>query len=233
MARRTVLSLLTVAFTIAATACSGGGSDDDLPSDADTSTTTTSAPAATSTTAPSVPSLSFSDNAARAELGDGWLVESCEGDAPRLCVSRNGAHAGVVELNVFPVDSFTLPGFQDAVRAGDTLRALDILGNDFVSSFEKDRVEGCGEGFEVEPTVAELATVFGEDGWRFGYVLKRGRDIVERQVGHSLIDGNNLVLVQAPAFAPDGCVAPEREFEPGALAEFMPYLHALVATATR
>lgn len=192
------------------------------------------APATTSTSALSAPSVSFTDvTAPSVDLGDGWSAKHCEGDAPVICVFRNGEAAGLVELATFPVDSFDLPGFQDAVADDDVEEALTILAADFVSVFEVDRTDACGTDYELEGTTPEPATVLGRAGMRYGYVGTDGGRLVERQVNHGTIIGDEVVLVNASAYAPDGCVPPEGEFDPDTLEEFTPRLRALVAAATR
>jgi hypothetical protein len=206
---------------------SDSGSDDEGGDEAD-------APTTTSTSIVNGPSVSFTDVAAPAvDLGGGWSAKHCEGEAPIICVSRDGEAAGLVELATFPVDSFDLPGFQDAVADGDVEEALTILAADFVSVFEVDRTDACGTDYELEGTTPEPATVLGRAGMRYGYVGTDGGRLVERQVNHGTIIGDEVVLVNASAYAPDGCVPPEGEFDPDTLDDFTPRLRALVAAATR
>lgn len=196
--------------------------------------TTTTTPA-TSTTALDVPALSFTGPPTQVALGDGWSAGPCEGDAPLLCVTERGKPAGLVEMAVFPVESFQLPGFRQAIEAGDEQRALRIIAADFVTTFEADRKDGCGTDYELEASRVEDAMVLGKPGLRYGYVARRtsAGDVLERQVNHAVIDGDDVVFVNASGYSSDGCVPPEGEFTPADLERFTPYLRALVAVATR
>lgn len=213
-------------------ACSDSGNSGG--DNADGTTSTTEARTTTSTSVLNVPSVSFSDSAAPAvDLGGGWTAKHCEGDAPIICISRDGEPVGLVELATFPVDSFDLPGFQEAVADDDVEEALTILAADFVSVFEVDRTDACGTDYELEGTTPEPATVLGREGMRYGYTGTDGGRLVERQANHGTIVGDEVVLVNASAYSPDGCVPPEGEFDPETLDEFTPRLRALVAAATR
>lgn len=222
--------MVVVAALVGLSGCSDGGGDGE---DAGPTSTTEARPT-TSTSVLEVPSVSFSDPAAPAvDLGDGWTAKHCEGDAPLICIARDGEAVGAIELATFPVDSFELPGFQDAVADGDVEEAITILAADFVSVFEVDRTDACGTDYELESTTPEPATVLGRAGVRYGYVGTDGGRVVERQVNHGTIIGDEVVLANAPGYAADGCVPPEGEFDPETLDEFTPRLRALVAAATR
>lgn len=224
------LALVLLATVLAACADGSAGSDGDEEGVA----ASTTRPQPVETTIP-VPSVAFRNDVPPVDLGDGWTVQSCEGDAPLLCVSRNGSPAGIIELAVFPVSSFAIGGFQDAVAEGDDRKALGFLATDFVRTFRADRSEACGVDYEIEPTPTEDATVLGQPGIRYGYRAERNGALVEIQANHGTIVEGDVVLVNAPAYAagPEGCVPPEGEFSPEGLDDFLPRLRALVATAER
>jgi hypothetical protein len=205
------------------TACS-----DDRGGETSVATTTS-----TTTTLLRVPAVSFTEDGPPVDLGDGWSVIGCEGDAPLICVDRDGARVGVIELATFPVESFALPGFREAAARGDVDAAMRILADDFITTFERDRREGCGDAYRIEAEEPETSTVLGQAGLRYGYVARQDGAIVERQLNHGTIVGSEVVLANAPAYAAGGCVPREGEFEPSVLDEFEPYLRALIVTASR
>ena len=229
MFSRWAASVLVATGLVATAGCAA-----DEPETAEPATTTT-ARSSPSTTAPATAGLSFSDDTERGpvDLGDGWSAARCEGDAPIFCVTRAGTTVGKVELAVFPVDSIELDGFADAVEEGDVEEAMTIVADDFVRALEADRKDGCGSDYELEPDHPEPATVLGKAGLRYGYTGTKGGETVERQVGHGLIDGDDVVLVNTPAYAPGGCVPPEGEFDLNTLEEFLPRLGGLIAASTR
>ncbi len=82
---------------------------------------------------------------------DGVTLEDCPGDAPLLCVTREGRDLGSIELNRFPREE------------GQTLESLAA---EHETTFTKDRREGCPAGYTVAFTEPRRLTVAGLDGIR-------------------------------------------------------------------
>ena len=209
------LSLLAGVAAAALSACS---SDHQAVS---ASTTTTVAPtAAIDWTAP-----------APTDVGQGWSVRDCEGDAPLVCVDRDGAPAGVLEIGRFPLDSLSevvAARQQDGDRA-----ALDTQAKVFLRDLSADRKEGCGIGYGIAP--APVAHLRAADGpvVRYGFT-GTGDDgsPSERIVQYAGIRGTTLVILTANAYDVGGCLPPEgTAFTSGLLAEFEPQLEAAVKTS--
>jgi hypothetical protein len=128
-----------------------------------------------------------------AALDGGFGVKACPGDAPFLCVERDGSQVGQVEYF-----SFDAPA-----GAGDgTLR--NLVDEDY-KTFRSDR-EGCSEGFKVETVDPETAEVAGKSGLRSDYsVVNAGGDTVERYVKYWLLDGGRVHLISAEAQEEGSC----------------------------
>ncbi|HVM08557.1 MAG TPA: hypothetical protein VM345_08850 [Acidimicrobiales bacterium] len=228
--RWVVIALVLAVAGVGTGACSSG--DDESSGDRGGR----GASSTTSTSVLRVPSISFSETAApMVDLGDGWEVGHCEGEAPIICVSRNGEHAGIIELSPFPVSSFhTLAGFRAAIERGDEEAALQLVVDDFLPTLQADRKDGCGADYVLDASPTSDATVLGRPGVRYGYVARKGKGpVVERQISHATIIGDEVLLVNAAGYADDGCVPREGEFTPEQLNEFDRYLPGLVAVATR
>lgn len=208
--------LLAAALLLLA-ACGGGGGDDD--GDAATSTTT-------STTAASVEPIDWRDPAP-VDV-DGWHLESCDGDAPVVCVDRDGEPAGIVEMVEFPVDSF--PALEEPLAAGDEDAALDALAESFVADLTEDRSLGCGDGYVVEGLPIEHVTTGDGPAVRYGLVgTTADGATAERVVQYAAIRGETLVILLAAAYSAEGCIATEgQEFSPDDLEAFEPTFDRLV-----
>lgn len=179
-------------------------------------TTTTASP---STTAAQVAGIVWGDPTAIVEPMDGWTAGACMGDAPLICITGPSGETGLVELLRFPLGANNLDG----------------LAADFVASIAADRAQGCGADYDVEPIAASPAVVAHRPGLRFGFVGRTGNGAIsERNVQHAFVEGDEVVLLTAAAYAEDGC--PGRDdldsFEPAALEAFDPGLSALVAELT-
>lgn len=124
----------------------------------------------------------------------GWTVAFCEGDAPLLCVQRDGEPAGGVELLEF--DAPELP-----------LEAWAAEHHDFMAA---DRSMGCGDEYVVVPDVVQPATVAGIAGIRASFTgyMGDGRP-AERNVTYAVVIDEALFLIVANAYEPDGCVGTE------------------------
>lgn len=164
----------------------------------------------------SVPGLILGDPSSEVEPLPGWSARNCEGTAPLICVTGPGGEVGLVEL----------------LRFSSSHDSLEALASDFVASIASDRAEGCGPDYEVEPIPPTEADVAGERGLRFGFVGLTGEGVVsERNIQHAFIDGADVVVLAAAAYAAGGCPGRDElpSFEPDALEAFDPGLSELVA----
>lgn len=189
-------------------------------------------PTASSTVAPERPDgapvevfVDWLDRPERIDLGDGWAIGACEGDAPLLCVTDDGEHAGIVEFMAFPAAPGRYP--DDPATEAQLLAEAD----EFLQVMRDDRATTCADH---EFVAADVATTSfgGGPGVRYGFELldPAGR-VVEQVVGHLAIREHGLVVMTANAMVDDGCIMdPEFPgFEPADLARFAPHLGAIAA----
>lgn len=174
---------------------------------------------------PDVPQIDWSDSTKTSELPGGWTVHACEGDAPLLCVERDGEYVGTIELMSYPVSSFT-----DLDPDRSTGENLLVLADGFIRALAADRAVGCGADYvltPIEPTVFDL----GDGGMAYGFegALGDGRPS-ELNLQYSTIVDDMIVSVVASAYDDGGC--PGRDdlsgFDSATLAEFRPQLERLL-----
>ncbi|HYN99083.1 MAG TPA: hypothetical protein VEU28_05365 [Actinomycetota bacterium] len=151
------------------------------------------------------------------ELGDGFTVQACPGDAPFLCVSRESEAAGFIEYFPFPAPE------------GDAQDALRELVDDDYRTFTEDRETTCPSGYEVETVEPAAAEVGGEEGLRSEYfVTDAGGKTVERYVKHWAIAEGQVHLVSAEAQEEGSCSPGDGgQFTDAALTDFEPFLAAI------
>ena len=82
-----------------------------------------------------------------------WTIQPCEGNAPLLCVFRNGERVGTVEINIYTLES--LPDFQQTLAEtnvdptpsdplsseyqGQVITALKQWVEDYYNFFQENR----------------------------------------------------------------------------------------------
>ena len=164
----------------------------------------------------------------RVALDDEWTLDDCEGDAPFVCVERNGETVGFLEIVEFPVESFEQ--LREPLADGDEARALEVLAESFFRDLRDDRSLGCGEGYTVEPIEPRPVTTADGPALRYGLVgTTADGAAAERVVQYAAIRGETLVLLAANAYSADGCLASEgAEFHPDVLEAFEPVLDTVV-----
>jgi hypothetical protein len=182
-----------------------------------------------STTSTVAPTAAINWNApAPTDVGRGWSIRDCEGDAPLVCVDRDGVPAGVLEIGRFPLNS--LPDVVAAQQGSGDRAALDTQARVFLRDLSADRKEGCGLGYGIAS--APVVHLRAADGpvVRYGFT-GTGDDgsPSERIVQYAGIRGTTLVILTANAYDVGGCLPPEgTAFTSGLLAEFEPLLEAAV-----
>ncbi len=172
------------------------------------------------------PVVDWVDPAQAVELDGGWTVAACEGDAPLLCVARDGAPVGVVEAAAYPLASFPLldPGAGDAAN----LRAIAA---DFVEAMRADRAAGCGTDYGFEPIEPEPFELGDAAGLAYGFTGTRADGAPsELNLQYTAIESGRIVSIVAIAYDEGGC--PGRDdlssFDSATLAAFRPHLEAIL-----
>lgn len=157
---------------------------------------------------PAAPVIDWTSRTVDGALRSPWAIEFCAGEAPFLCVSRDGHRLGSLELLDWDLDDKTLQEW-----AADHLRWI-----------VEDRQEGCGDGYEVVRDPVEPVLAAGRGGVRVSVtgVDAEGR-AVERSVLHAWDHQGRRYLLAAHGHAEDSClgrsfsdftVADLRAFEP-------------------
>lgn len=190
-----------------------------------TASTTTDGPGVTS--APAGVVVDWSDPTARVELGDGWSIGKCEGDAPLLCVERDGVGVGLVEALTYPIDSFDV--LDPTASDSDNLLAF---ADDFLGWVTPDRAAGCGSDYRLEPFPVTPFGLGGSEGVAYGYTGTMGDGSPsELNLQYATIRGDDIVLITAIAYDEGGC--PGRDdtssFTSSELAAFRPHLERVLA----
>lgn len=221
--RRFSGAIVLVLISIAGAACAADAEP------GDTNAPTTSSPAdSTTTSIPEGSQIDWSDPTRSVELGDGFTIAACEGEAPILCVERNGEPVGIVEAQRYSTDSLT---FFDP--EADDVENLTALADDFISAFRADRAEGCGDEYRLNPISVAPAVVGGEEGIVFGFEgrLASG-DPSELNLHYATIIDGAVVSLSANAYDDGGCPGPDGlgEFDSATLVDFRPHLEALLRT---
>lgn len=164
--------------------------------------------------------------AAPIDLGDGWSVQGCEGDAPFMCIEQDDQPVGTVELVRLPRPTDTLP---DAEPSASQLRAQARA---VLSAHVPDRREACPDDHDVTVDDVALVEVAGGPGARYGFTVTDGEGtVVERVIGHLTVDSEDLVLIVANARTAATCVVDEEftGFAPDTLQRFAPHLDRIAA----
>lgn len=181
-----ILMMLLFTATLTLAACTAG--DD------------TSAP--TGPTPPAVAGeIDWTDPTETATLADGTVIAACEGDGPFLCVERDGATIGTLEMLRFPVASFDIVD-----PAADLETNIRAIADDFVAALGADRAIGCGSDYRLEPLDFESFSFDDQPAFRYGYrgTMADGTPS-ELNLQYATIVGDEIVLVTAVAYDAGGC----------------------------
>lgn len=228
MRMRIIPTLLALAVTLAA--C---GDDTAVETTTTQPTTTTTVPDTTTTPPTTIPTepvvIDWDDRDMSVALDGGWTVTHCEGDAPLLCVSRDGDFVGVLER--FIADPFSYTTYDPAADDETNLRAIAA---DFIAVFEQDRASGCGAdyGFEpIEPTTFDFG---GNSGLAYGFqgVTASGMPS-EYNLQYTTLSNGRLIFLVAAAYDEGGCPGKDEliSFDSATLQEFQPHLETLLASS--
>lgn len=160
------------------------------------------------------------------EVGGGWTIAACHGDAPILCVSKDGVAQGGVEATSYDIGA--LPHVDPEADSDAQLRSL---AEGFTEAIGSDRSEGCGPDYRFEPIGPEAFVLGNTPGLAFGFqgTMSDGRPS-ELNLQYATIVGDRIVAITAIAYDEDGC--PGRDdlggFTSEMLAEFRPHLEEVL-----
>jgi hypothetical protein len=160
------------------------------------------------------------------DLGDGWAIRACEGEAPLLCVELSGRQIGVVEALSYPVSSF-----EDLDPDGDPKENLDRFGAGFIKAIGSDRAVGCGPDYGFDPFPVEDFVLGGTPGVSFGFLgtMPSGKPS-ELNLQYATIVGDRVLSIVAIAYDEGGC--PGRDelsgFDSVTLRDFRPRLEEVL-----
>lgn len=171
--------------------------------------------------------VEWGPDAAPVDLPGGWRVRDCDGDAPLLCVERDGEFVGVLERNDFPVpDDLAAADSDDAL-----VDALRQFADDRNADVAEDRAQGCGQDYVVEPLEVEDLTIGDRPAVRYGFRGIQDGTTTEFVVSYATVVDDTLWIVVADAATDDGCMAaPELDvFDPAVLEAFLPTLDVVAA----
>lgn len=134
---------------------------------------------------------------------NGWTVRACTQDAPLLCVERGGRPVGHIRMEDLPSLG------QEASNSLDQVQAmLAVRTNTLYQSLAAERLERCGESYEIETDRPIPVTVGGERGLKYGIRAAVDGRVVERTVGYRVLRGSIETIIEATAIEPGHCVEP-------------------------
>jgi hypothetical protein len=232
MRKRTPLLLLTLAVLVVA--CGADTVDDTTttqPTTTTTQPTTTTTGPTTTSTVPSVGGVfDWVDRSASLDLGDGWTVAHCEGEAPLVCVSRDGDLVGVLEL--FIADPLTYTAFDPAADDETNLRAI---GAHFVDAFQTDRASGCGADYVVEALEPRTIEMGGNPALAYGFRGTLGDGTAsEYNLQYATLSHGRLIFLVGAAYDDGGCPGKDDmvSFDSATLEAFQPHLEAMLEASS-
>lgn len=223
--RRFTLALL--ALTILITACGGGAVGDETTTTTQPVTTTVPETTTTTTTPPAGDAvIDWDDPAMTFTLSDGWSVAHCEGEAPFLCVSKDGEVVGVIER--FIADPYTYEVYDPAAADETNLRAIAA---EFIQTFQTDRASGCGSEYVLEPIEPAVISLGGNPGLVYGFTgtLADGTPS-EHNLQFATLSHGRLIFLVAAGYDEGGCLGKDDtiSFDSATLDAFRPHLAALL-----
>lgn len=170
--------------------------------------------------------VDWTDPSRAVEVGSGWVVRACQGDAPLLCVERDGQVAGLVEATTFPTASF-----DDFDPTASEVESITAIAERFLSDLTADRAIGCGEDYRFEPQSPQPFVLAGLPGVSYGFsgTMPDGTPS-ELILRYATIVGDHLVSVGADAYDDHGCLPDDEipSFDSAGLRELRPHLEELL-----
>ncbi|HEX6385675.1 MAG TPA: hypothetical protein VF177_13475, partial [Anaerolineae bacterium] len=165
---------------------------------------------------------------------EGWQVKPCEGEAPLLCILDGEQTVGLVELNVYPLDTHTdfqailadlglEPGTE--LEPEEARAALADLAEQYFDVIEADRqVTYPDDAFiHIEPEPVRVGEM---PGLAFGFVRENAAgEVQERYLSFNAFDGRVIYWLTAPYDPANITTFVSDEI----LTQFEPYLRDVVA----
>ncbi len=186
--------------------------NDAAANEPDVSPKSTSAPVA----------ISWDDPTKATLLPDGWSIRKCEGEAPFMCVERDGSPVGALEIIAYPVSSF------DALDpTGDPANNLSELAGGFHEALSSDRLATCGADYGFERLGPDEFALGEGPGTFYGFVgtLPDGSPS-ELNLQYATIVGDQIISITAIAYDEGGCPGRDDQssWDSATLSEFRPVL---------
>jgi hypothetical protein len=158
----------------------------------------------------------------------GWTLEFCGGDAPFLCISREGEHLGSMELLAWPTDDYA--SMREVLQNGGSgQEAMAAAVADLHATVEEDRKVGVGAGYELRGDPPVRLPVGGGEGLRSGFLGSVDGRPMERVVQYRAIQSDSVYLLSANASA--GAGPREGDFPLEGFDELMPLLDRIAAAS--
>ena len=231
-------ALVTLILLVGACAASTSDTTTTTATTTTTPTTTTTTTTTTSTTTTTTvlpveipPAIDWENHNNPASVGVGWAVARCDGDAPLLCIARDGGIVGVVEWSI--ADPHTYDVYDTSANDEVNLRAMAAA---FVEGFSVDRASECGTGYVVDPIEPEPIDLWGATGLVHGFrgTMSDGAPS-ELHLQYRVFSEGRLILLSASAYDVGGC--PGRSglvsFDSAGLEAFRPHLELLLTLSPR
>lgn len=159
------------------------------------------APAVSSSPAPEA-DIAWEQVGSSVEL-NGWTVRSCPQERAVLCVERDGRPVGHIRLEDLPSLG------QEASNSLDQVQAmLAVRTNTLYQSLAAERLERCGESYEIDTDRPIPVTVGGEQGLKYGVRATVDGRVVERTVGYRVFRTPIETIIEVTAIEPGHCVEP-------------------------
>lgn len=218
---RALSRALPLVVLLAVTGCAAGQSPTAAPAP---SAPVTTAPPATTAPAPTAVPVDW-DDPVTTDLGNGWSLGPCDGDAPLVCFSHDGQGRGTAEIA-----SFVLPDtLRDALESGRSpAQVLDLHAREYLDHFRDDRARGCGADYVFSADEPRAMTVDGLAAIKTAFTGgAAGGPTTERVVRWVALRDGHLVSVVLHATA-DGACAPGlgSDAAPADLVELEPLIDA-------
>jgi hypothetical protein len=159
------------------------------------------------------------------DLGDGYLLGQCEGDANQVaCISKDGSVIGSAEHLEFPVDTFDLLG-----GVTDPVESVELIAADYVATFLADRQATCPH-LVFRAVVPAPVAVSGAAGLRYGFEELDGTEVVEKNLIYGVRVDETIDLYGFAAIAKGACLTNEGELtDPVTLDRVLPVLDQAMA----
>lgn len=172
----------------------------------------------------------------------GWQVRPCEGEAPFLCVLRQGRQVGTIELQRWDYDKLTnlqkqftelglTPGLITYDNATDKAKVLTALKAEiarYYQTIKTDRTRTLGKPYQVQTLTPTEVKVGNLPGLSYGWkgIDKTGK-VQEKSVSYMAFDGSKSLYVMVTSF--DAAAETGSFQDLASLEQFEPTLSAIVS----